>query len=485
MTDQQRADTIEPNSICQTPALDRLRASGVHFRRCYAPNPICSPVRASLLTGLLPHSHGMVDCTHTVPTYRAALEPGLPFWSRQLRDAGYRTGYFGKWHVERSNRLEDFGFDDYEITDYFVNVHEKRQSPAYISHRRRLGLDTSRANLIHEGVVRQRGYRDLTLYAVTDEPVESTREHFIYDCGLAFLDAAAQEPDRPFLLFLSTPGPHDPYIVPQPYFEQYDVARIPHPPNFDDDLSDRPAIYRRLQEVWRTLTWEQIAEATACYYGLCSMIDTQIGRLLDALDRLALTENTLIVFCSDHGDFMGAHRLFTKGIPAFEEAYRVPLLISGAGVPKGLEISNIVSLLDLAPTLIALTLEEEFPGHGRSLLPLLNEEVGMWEDEAFAEMHGQRFSYTQRVLWRGRYKYVFNTMAFDELYDLTTDPHELKNLASDPACQLILETMANRMWQIIHNTGDFNMYNAEDAMYRFAPSGPRGAPDQESDNPAV
>ena len=118
ITDQQQAATIDPSTPCQTPHLDRLAAAGTRFTRCYAPNPICSPSRASLMTGLLPHSHGMVDVTHAVEPYRAELKPGLPFWSRTLQQVGYHTAYLGKWHIERSNRLENFGFETYDVEQY-------------------------------------------------------------------------------------------------------------------------------------------------------------------------------------------------------------------------------------------------------------------------------------------------------------------------------------------------------------------------------
>lgn len=473
MTDQQRADTVAPGSLCQTPVLDRLRQRGVTFNRCYAPNPICSPVRASLMTGMLPHTHGMVDCTHTVPPYRARLDTSLPFWSSGLRGAGYRTGYFGKWHIERSNRLEDFGFDDYELLDYFVDVHHKAQSQRYLDYRRRLGLDPEQMRLATRGVVRQEGYREMTLYGVTDEPVESMREYYIYERGIEFLRQAADNPDQPFLLFLSTGAPHDPYVVPRPFHELYDPASIPRPPNYADDLGDRPAIYRRLQSVWADLTWEDIAEATAHYYALCSLIDAQVGRLLASVNELGLGENTIVVFCSDHGDFMGAHRLFTKGVPPFEEAYRVPLIMVGPGIARGVAIDHITSLLDVAATMTALTIGETFDSQGRSLLPLLNGSLSDWRDEAYAEMHGQRFFYTQRIVWQDNYKYVFNGMDQDELYDLAADPGEMRNLAADPAHANVLKRMARRMWEIARETNDYNLYKAEDAMYRFAPVGPR------------
>jgi len=456
ITDQQRADTIESHTPCQTPHLDSLAAAGTRFERCYAPNPICSPTRASLMTGLLPHSHGMVDCPHTVEPYRANLKDGLPFWSRTLQAAGYHTAYFGKWHIERTNRLEDFGFDTYDVEQY----------------QQLLGLVECDSPMVVRGTVHQKGYRDFLLYGVTDVPVEATPEYQLCSDGIKFLQQAARDPSRPWALFLSTEAPHDPYVMPRAYYDRYDPADIPRPPNFDDELSDRPTIYRRIQRVWHSLEWPQFAQATTCYYACCSLIDDQVGRILTALHDLGQAENTIVVFTSDHGDYMGAHRLMLKGIPAFEEAYRVPLILSGPGIPAGRRVGQIVSLLDLTPTLVQLTTGGEFSCQGRSLLPLLQSEQPEWRSEAFAECHGQRFFYTQRILWRDNYKYIFNGFDEDELYDLAADPYEMLNLAHDPTFQPVLEAMAGRMWEIIRQTDDFNMYQAQYGMFRFAPVGP-------------
>jgi arylsulfatase A-like enzyme len=136
-------------------------------------------------------------------------------------------------------------------------------------------------------------------------------------------------------------------------------------------------------------------------------------------------------------------------------------------------VTEIVSLLDLVPTLVALTAGTAFPGQGRSLLPLLNEEKPDWQSEAYAECHGQRFNYTQRVLWQDEHKYVFNGFAEDELYDLRADPHELTNLAGDPQQRDLLESMAARMWAIMRQTEDATMVNAQYGMFRYAPVGPQ------------
>lgn len=456
MTDQQRADTIAPHTLCQTPHLDKLAANGTRFNRCYTVNPICSPTRASLMTGLLPHSHGMVDVTHAVPSYRASFDTSLPVWPQTLQKAGYHTAYFGKWHVERSEKLENFGFETYEVEQY----------------NKLLGLVEVGDEMAVRGVVQQKGYKDFLLYGVSDAPVESLPEYQLYSDGIQFLRQAAAEPERPFALFLSSEAPHDPYVSLREQYERYNPADIPRPPNFDDDLADRPGIYRRIQRTWDTLNWDDFARATACYYANCTMIDEQIGRILAELEALGLAGNTIIVFTSDHGDYMGEHGLALKGIPAFEGAYRVPLLLAGPGIPAGRQVDQIVSLVDLPATLTQLTVETDFGGHGRSLLPLLQNENTGWTNEAFAECHGQRFNYTQRIVWQDNYKYVFNGFDEDELYDLAADPHELCNLAGDAAQRPLLEKMAARMWQICHETGDDNMTQAQYGMFRFAPVGP-------------
>ena len=467
MTDQQRADTLDPDAPCRLPHLRALAETGTTFGRCYAPNPICSPTRASLMTGLLPHSHGMVDCTHTVAPYRAELQPDLPFWSRTLQGAGYATGYYGKWHIERSDRLEDFGFAEYELNG----------SAGYRAHRRALGLDERQRRLARRVAVDQPGYPDFLLAAVADEPAEATPEHYLYSRGIDFIERAARDPARPWALFVSTLAPHDPYLAPREHYARCDPAAIPRPASFDDPLADRPGIYRRIQRVWRDLDWPACAEAIACYHAFCALVDDQVGRILAAVRAAGQERETLVVFTSDHGDYLGAHRLFLKGVPAFEEAYKVPLILRGPGIAAGRRVERIVSLLDLAPTIVGLTVGGAFPGHGRALLPLLAPagEAAPWTDEAFAECHGQRFFYTQRTLWRDQFKYVFNGFDEDELYDLAADPHELRNLARDPAHAAVARELAARMWAIIRETDDYNMHQAHYGMFRFAPVGPLAA----------
>ena len=162
------------------------------------------------MTGLLPHSHGMVDVTHAVPGYRAKFDAALPVWPRLLQQAGYDTAYFGKWHVERSHSLENFGFDTYEVDQY----------------QQKLGLVEVEEELLERKMVRQKGYADFLLYGISDEALETLPEYRMFSDGIAFLEKAAANPQRPWALFLSTEAPHDPYVAPRIYYERYNLEDI-------------------------------------------------------------------------------------------------------------------------------------------------------------------------------------------------------------------------------------------------------------------
>ena len=470
MTDQQQASTVDPGSPCRTPALDGLAREGVRFTRAYTVNAICSPSRASQFTGVLPNTHGMVDCTHTVSEYRAKYDTSLEMWSQRLRAAGYNLGYFGKWHVERSGKLEQFGFDEYCV--HGVGGGET----GYEAYRESLGLPPQPESFVVRDEVRRPGYRPYLTCGVLDEPVEGTREYYIYSQGIDYLWRAAKQ-DQPWCTFISTSSPGDPHHVPLSYYERYDPAQIDKPANFDDDLADRPNIYRRMRSIWQDMEWPDYARAIARYYGSCSLIDDQIARVVQALEDTGQADNTIVIYTNDHGIMMGAHGLMCLGVFPFEEGYRIPLIVRwpGAGL-VGATCDRLVSLIDLAPTITEMTgCGELYRAEGRSLVPLLRgHEPEDWRDDAYAEFHGQRFFWTQRIVWTKRFKYVFNGFDFDELYDLQADPHEIVNLAGDPRYAKVCREMAGRMWAHVRATGDENMLGSHYGQFLFAPVGPLG-----------
>ena len=211
MTDHTNAEALAPGSPCFTPHLDALAAEGRRFGRCYTPNAICSPARASLMTALYPSTHGMWDCTHTqrkewvdVPAAR------FRYFSQNLAEQGYFNAYYGKWHVEQSNRLEDFGWHEYDVREC-QGARYKATDPA------------------ESVIVPKQGYRDYLLAGVADvaEP-----RHPAFDRGIDFLRQHAVEGgNRPFCLFVSTIEPHDSYVPPRQFFDLYDLDRVPLPPS--------------------------------------------------------------------------------------------------------------------------------------------------------------------------------------------------------------------------------------------------------------
>jgi len=453
--------SIGPHSPCQTPHLDRLSERGVRFERCYTTNPICSPARASLMTGLYPSAHGMWDCAHTQRKEWLDVPAGrFTHFASLLRDAGWRTAYFGKWHVEQTGRLEDFGWSEYDCS---------------VQHCRLEATDSRKI------VVKTDGYRDFLLAGI-DRSSRAPR-HPAFDAGISFLRRTSSA-GEPFFCVVSTVEPHDPYIAPAEYVSRYDIRRFPLPASLRDACADKPEVVRRMQKVFADLTDDDWRFLRACYCGTLSFIDGEVGRILACLEETGRLDDTLVIFTSDHGDMLGGHGLATKGVGTpYEEVLNIPMIVAGPGVRKGVEeTASLVSILDLGPTILDLCrLAPLSSAHGRSFRQILEgrHNPDQWQD-AYAEFFGQRFMYTQRIVWHRNWKYVFSPGGIDELYDLSEDPHERRNLASDPAHREPLLSMCGRMWKKMKQIGDMSLFNSHYAVLRTAPAGPLAA-EEESD----
>ena len=453
MTDHTNASALAPDSQCRTPNLDAVAADGTRFHRCYTTNAICSPTRASLMTSTYPSTHGMWDCTHTqrrewvdVPADR------FTYFSRKLEEAGYTNGYFGKWHVEQSGKLESFGWHEYDTA---CGGARPEREPGT------------------EVVVPKEGYRDYLLAAVgQDETLDS---HPAYDKGIDFIKRKAAG-GKPFCCFVSSSEPHDPYIPPRRFFDMMDLESLDLSPTLHDEPNGKPEIIRRMRSVWSDLTDQQWRTVTAAYWAVISFIDHEVGRILDALKEAGAYDDTIIVFTSDHGDMLGAHGLITKGVgTSYEEVYNIPLIVSGPGLRRGIENKDtLTSLVDLAPTLLELCGADPMPvSHGQSLAPILaGRSTGDDRRDAYGEFFGQRFVYTQRITWHENWKYVFSPGGIDELYDLQADPHERHNLADSAQHREVLKDMAARMWRKMRDIGDESLFKTQYATLRTAPVGP-------------
>ncbi|MBI3974036.1 MAG: sulfatase-like hydrolase/transferase [Chloroflexi bacterium] len=452
MTDQQQWSTAGPPAGGRTPHLDALARQGAWFRRPYTVAALCCPARASIVTGLYPHRHGMInncDATHTVAREIAS---DCDSWGRRLAQAGYRMRYAGKWHAGYALGPAEYGFDT-----------ENRRFDAD-AYRRRLGLEAMETGGGAGGQPTPGtwGFRDAAgtfwrQYGTQPGAVEASRTAMQAEAGLealrALVDGPGADAERPWCLWTNFTGPHNPYIVPEPYASMYDWRDVPLPPSFGDGDSGKTSYVRRLRRNWfREIDEEHTRKAIAHYWGYCTMIDHYVRKLLDVLEESGQAEHTLVAFTSDHGDMLGAHNLWYKDVYGYEETHRVPLLMRWPGVIEpGTTVDAYARTMDLGPTFLdaaAAPLLE--PCHGTSLLPVLRREPGAAQAierrELFVEEHGTMFNFTMRQVCDGRYKLNWNAFDFDELYDLQEDPYEMRNLADDPAHQPIYQRMCDRLW---------------------------------------
>ncbi|MFB6219087.1 MAG: sulfatase-like hydrolase/transferase [Halobacteriaceae archaeon] len=399
MADQHRADAVgvEDDSY-DTPNIDALAQRGSRFTGCYSTHPQCSPARSSLLTGLYPHQTGV----QALPNWRDdeawALDPDSHSVGRRFRDAGYATGWFGRWDLGEDNAAA-------------------------------LGWET-------------------TSLDVTGSPGEEgkRRDDRTVREAIDFVESA----DEPFFLTASFNMPHRPYYVVEAFADSYDPADVTVPASFDDDLADKPAHQRAwapgdVPEEYRgrdRLTEAQFRGIGYRYRTMVSQVDSYLGRIVDALDAGGVADETVVVFLADHGDMVGGHGLVGKHTVAYEEELRVPLIIDRPG-DQAPVVDDLVSLASVPGTLLELAGLDVPPAfEGGSLAGLLDgdgtppsavdgpdgQRVFFEHKHATGELHPLRGVRTPD------WKYVdyFND-GEAELYDLDADPLELENLADDPA----------------------------------------------------
>ena len=446
VSDQERADVLGCyGGPCRTPALDGLAADGVRFETCIAPSSICSPVRASFLTGLYPHGHGILNNTHEPDALRSDLAAGVATYSELLRDAGYRLGYVGKWHVGERGP-ESRGFHDVVMAP---NVVAGANDEAIVEHEVEL-LDPVYATY-------PRGR--LLVAGVDPRPIEATETRRDADAAIDLLHRY-RELGRPFCLRLDFEGPHHPYMPPEPYASMYESREIPPWPNFVEDASTKPAAQQRLIEQrgvagWTWADWQPVV---ARYFGFVSFIDAEIGRVLDALGALGLRERTVVIHTADHGDMTGSHGgQFNKGPLMYDEVCRVPLLVRGPQVQALGACRVPVGSLALMPTILDLAGMRVPDGlHVSSLAPWLSDPAAAGVGDAtHAEYHGDEWGlYSMRMIRTGTHKYVYSPHGIDELYDLEADPHELVNRIAEPEYAAVGQELRHRLRDWMLATGD-------------------------------
>lgn len=385
-----------------------------------------------MFTGLYAFNHGMGTNCDMYHALASELPDPSQLLHTRLQEAGYRCGYTGKWHIGTNLGPADYGFEGMSIPGYG----DLRQDSGFQQY--------LKDNDISYGPIKNPIYANhdqQTLIAGEwNGPLQSTPTYYLTNFTLNLLDEFAhsyREDDQPFFLTCQYWAPHGPNLPSPEYVGRHDRESIPAPGNYPDDYHGKP---RRLSRIVNSffqalpISWEAWQQVAGLSYDYTTLVDEQIGRLLTHLDKLGLADSTIVVFTSDHGDMMGSHGLQDKGF-MYEEAHRVPLLIHVPGEDGGFESDELVYNMDIMPTLFELIdLELDAEIDARSLASILNpgESPEDGRDALILEFHGIRYLHTQRGLVTGDgYKYIFNPVDEDELYDLNADPSEMNNLLID------------------------------------------------------
>ncbi len=405
--------------LVRTPHLDRLARTGVHFTRAYNQIPLCNPSRASLLTGLRPDMIGVHDLERH---FRSAVPDAITL-PQAFRRAGWWAGRVGKiFHYDVPAQIGTAGLDDPPSWDATINPK---------------GRDIADERLIANPTPGKPISAALSWLAADGDDTEQTD-------GMIATEAIrlmGEQRDRPFFLGVGFFRPHTPFVAPRKYFDLYPLEKIRLPRAPARDRADIPPIAFAHNNPTPNYGLDEATcrRALQAYYACVSFLDAQVGRVLDALDRLGLAESTLVVFWSDHGYHLGEHGGAWQKRTLFEESARTPLLIRAPrATGNGRACERIVEFIDIFPTLAELAAIPVPPKlAGRSLAPLLADPRRAWEGAAFTQIlrPGEGSPVMGRSVRTARWRYTewAGGAAGAELYDHTADPHEFTNLAADPA----------------------------------------------------
>lgn len=459
-TDEQRADTIDVygNKRIQSPNLAKLAAESIVFRDAYVSQPVCTPSRATVMTGMWPHQTG---CTQN----NIALAEHIPTLPEIVCDSDYRTGYFGKWHLG-DEVFSQHGFEEWRSIEdiygaYYRDGRDLHRQSSYCEWLKALGYkpDTSRGDF-------SRGF-------AARLPIEHCKPKYLEQQTCDFLRRHRSEP---FMLYVNFLEPHMPFTG--PLNELHKLEDVCLPSNFGDPLEENePETYRTRArkyveglyagefDLTKESEWRRL---TAYYWGLVSQVDRSVGVILTTLEELGLADDTIVVFTSDHGDMMGSHRLVEKSI-MYQEALRVPWLIRAPRWRRRQRIiEGHVSHVDLVPTLLELMeVKRDIELPGKSLVPAMEGKapaaapvfvewnapaaMGNGRNPAGARRdtaHTEGPS-TRAVITPDGWKLCLNDRDRNQLFNVTKDPGETINLCDRPEHRLVIERLAAliRTWQ--------------------------------------
>ncbi len=421
MADQLTAGALPAygNTVAKTPVIDQLARDAVVFDSAYCNSPLCAPSRIAFMTGRLPSATGGYDNAAEFPSQ-------MPTFAHYLRLAGYRTILSGKMHFCGPDQMH--GFEERLTTDIYPA--DYGWTP-----------DWERPD------IRPEWYHNMDSVTQAGPCVRTNQmdfdEEVVFAARQKLHDMVRGADRRPFCMVVSMSHPHDPFTIPQPYWDRYrddeiDMPRVPDAPDPDDPHAARLRHVCGLDQ--RPVTEAEVRAARHAYYGAVSYFDDQAGALLRTLRETRLDGDTIVVIVADHGELLGERGLWYK-MSFHEPACRVPLIVHAPGRFAARRVKVSVSMVDLLPTLAAIAQGGEEPAYatpidGRSLLPHLRGQTG--HDEVLGEFLGEGVVTPMVMIRRGAHKFVHAPGDPDQLYDLQADPEERTNLAATLPAQDLL-----------------------------------------------
>ena len=432
--DQHRADAIGyDNPEVRTPHLDTLARDGVAFSASYCQYPVCSPSRASFLTGQYAHTHGVTGNNQGV-------HPGAPMFPRLLRERGYATAAIGKMHFYPA--YAPYGFDHMELSEQNGPGRYEDHYHRWLANRGRIDL----ADLIDQEAEFRRyarpEYRDSFGAQASDLPEDLHSTTWAGDRAVAYLERA----EPPFCLLLGFVKPHHPFDPPARWLELYEEEKLTPLPGWTAEIPASDGGKREYFE-YEPLTLPTLRTVMAHYYATISHMDAQVGRVLEVLRRRGM-EDTIVIYTADHGEFLGYHHLLLKGAYLYEPLVRVPLAMARLGGGEwaaGRRTGALVESIDVTSTILASAgVEQPAAVQGRDLTPVLRGEREEHREAVFAQSGGMGMV----MLRTGRWKLIEAAQERDRmLFDLERDPAELRNLYGDPGHSDVLADLGRRLVQ--------------------------------------
>jgi len=481
-SDQQHWNTIGKHfPEIKTPNLDRLANEGFLSNRAYCPNPTCTPTRSSIITGMYPSRHGAWSLGTKLPE-------DVPTIGDQFQAAGYDCSLIGKAHfqplvtsekypsIESYPQLKDLDFwRDFNGPFYgFNHVELARQhgDETHVGQHYALWLESKGFTEWRDHYQNRWGPFDFSDGHTNPPqqhswslPEEYHSNTWITERSISQLRKARAK-DQPFFLWASYFDPHPPYLVPEPWASMYDPANVTVPQVVPGEHTNNPQILRKTQEPNADFSCydsqgvgnhglhphqqdkETLARDIATYYGMITFLDAQVGKLLDEIEEQGLADNTLVVFTSDHGHYYGQHGLIAKGPFHYEDGIRVPFIARWPGhIEPNQESNALISLVDLPITFLSAANLPDMPDtQGADQLPVWRGEADRVRDNLVVEHRAQRREIHMKTFVNERYKLTVHFRLDEgELYDLQTDPGEIKNLWNEPSALPLREELTREL----------------------------------------